>query len=134
MKTSSFLRAAFLTLTAMTPAALWSGFAQRYEVRLELRDSGKVIGTPRMIVDANNEAKFEVSANDGQIYTATVKVSPKDETTVEISSMISARTAALTRRSNFTTTATFSDKERVVFSNGDGTTPDLALTATLSRL
>jgi hypothetical protein len=134
MKTTSFLRAAFLATTAMLPSALWSGAAQRYQIQLELKDSGKVIGTPRMVVDAGNEAKFEVGPIDGEIYTATVTVVPKDATTVEIVSMLSARTADLTRRSNYKTTATFGDKEQIVVGNGDGGKPDLALTATLSRL
>jgi hypothetical protein len=134
MKTLSFLRAAFLTITAMSPSALLSAMQQRYQIQLELKDSGKVIGTPRMVVDAGNEAKFEVGPIDGETYTATVIIVPKDATTVEITSMLSARTADITRRSNYKTTATFNDKEQIVVGNGDSGKPDLALTATLSRL
>jgi hypothetical protein len=134
MKLSYMARTAIVAVTALSSSLLWGGKLQRYDIQLELTDSGKVIGTPRLVIDAGNEAKFEIGSIDGELYTATVTVVPKDGATVEITSMISARTTDMTRRSNYKTTATFEDNEHVVFRSGDGGKPDLALTAKLSRI
>jgi hypothetical protein len=108
---------------------------QRYEINIELRDGNKLIGTPRLLVDADNEARFKIGQIDGQTYEATFIVKLKDNTTVDITSMISAESADGVRRtSKYSTTAVFGPLDRVVFGNDTSNKAQLGLKFALNRV
>jgi hypothetical protein len=126
MRNSIMLAGTVLLAVSISASAISADALQRYEINMELKDAGKLIGNPRLIVTAGNEAKFHISEKDGPSYTATVMISPQTETVVAVDSKFIAEYKDNSKRSShYTLSVNFESSNEVVV--GDNTQDNLNL-------
>jgi hypothetical protein len=72
--------------------------AQRYQLNVQMKDGGEIVGNPRLEIEGGKEARIEIGRRDGATYSVSFTAHPHTATTASINSIIAIRSAEGNKR------------------------------------